>query len=610
MERKMTCWLFVVLTATVVTRCLFAQDVAIHYQLGMSQPQTHLFEVEMTIDGLAKGQKSIDFLLPVWRPGRYVIFDFAGGVQEFSAHEGSGARLAWSKGDKSTWRVVSGGQSTVTVRYKVFADEFDLRTRGLNDRHGFVDGSAVFMYVEKFRHVPVTLQVLPFGDWHVTTGLDAVPGKKNLLRAPSYDYFLDCPLEIGTQKDFDFEAEGKPHRISIFGDGNWEAPKIVEDLKKIVKVCREFWGELPYEHYTFILHCTSQGAGGTEHINSTIMQMRPFIFREETSYRAFLNMAMHEFFHTWNVKQLRPAGIHPYDYTKENYSDVLWVAEGTTSYYTNVLLRRAGFLSVERITDALAGMIRDAQARPGSKVQSLAEASFDAWIKFWKELPNAYNSEVDYYDKGADVSLVLDLEIRQRSANRTSLDEVMRTLYKRFPLSGTGYTSGDFQKVVEELTGSSFADLFAEYVKGTKEINFEKYLAYAGLQMEAKKEEKERPVLGVVTAAVGERTVVRRVVAGSAAYAAGLDRDDELLALNGYRVRSSDLSSRLADYRSGDKVTLTVFRDDQLRQFEVVLQAPAVPDYKVSRHKEPTALQKAIYSSWLGAEWPEEKVTQ
>jgi predicted metalloprotease with PDZ domain len=322
MKRRLLNGLIFAATILVITGAGEPQNPRIHYQLGMSQPQTHLFEVEITLEGIGKEEKSLDFIMPVWRTGRYVIFDFAGGVQEFSA-EANGAALLWRKTDKSTWRVETSGASKVAARYKVFANEFEMRTRGLNDRHGFVDGSAVFMYVEKFRRLPLQLQVQPFGDWHVTTGLDAAAGQKNFFRAPNYDYLIDCPLEIGTQKDFDFEAEGKPHRLMIFGEGNWDEQKMIEDLEKIVKICREFWGELPYDHYTFMLHCTPTSGGGTEHINSTIMGTRPFIFREEASYRGFIGLAMHEFFHTWNVKQLRPAELcrmtSPKKITPKNY---------------------------------------------------------------------------------------------------------------------------------------------------------------------------------------------------------------------------------------------------------------------------------------------------
>jgi predicted metalloprotease with PDZ domain len=595
------------IAATIVTTtgAAGAQNPAVRYQLGMSQPHTHLFEVEITLDGLAKSERTIDFIMPVWRSGRYVIFDFAGGVQEFAAEANGGAALSWRKIDKSTWRVENNGSAKVVVRYKVFANEFGQRTRGLNDRHAFVDGSAVFMYVEKFRRLPLTLQVIPFADWHVTTGLEAVAGQSNLLRAPNYDHLADCPLEVGTHKDFDFEAEGKPHRLMIFGEGNWDATKMIEDLKKIITTCREFWGELPYEHYTFMLHCTPTSGGGTEHINSTIMGTRPYIFRDPANYRGFIGLAVHEFFHTWNVKQMRPAGITPYDFTKENYTEELWLAEGGTDYYTTVLTRRAGFNTVEQTFAALAGLIRNAYARPGRHVQSLAESSFDAWVKLWKSSTNAFNSEVDYYEKGEQVSLLLDLEIRQRSENRASLDDVMRTLYKRFPLGRKGYTNTDLQKVAEELTQSGFAEFFRDYVYGKKEIAFAKFLTYAGLEV-VEKDKDGQVDLGISLSPASERAIVRRVTAGSAAYAAGLDLGDELLALNDVRVRANDLSERLKEYKPGDKVTLTVFRNDQLRQFEITLQA-AAPDYQVQRVAKPSALQKKIYSSWLNAEWPEEK---
>jgi len=603
-------WNFMIITATVlsITKSIQAQNPTIRYQLGMSQPHTHLFEAEITLDGLVKNEKAVDFIMPVWRSGRYVLFDFAGGVQEFSATANNVA-IAWRKIDKSTWRVEHNGAATVTVRYKVYANEFEQRTRGLNDRHAFVDASAVLMYVEKFRRQPLTLQIVPFGDWHVTTGLDAVAGQKNLFRAPNYDYLADCPLKIGTHQDFDFEAAGKPHRLMIYGEGNWDAPKMIEDLKKIVTACREFWGELPYEHYTFMLHCTPTGGGGTEHINSTIMGTRPYIFREPASYRGFIGLSMHEFFHTWNVKQLRPAGITPYDFTKENYTEELWLAEGGTDYYTTILTRRAGFNTVEQTIEALGNLIRNVKSRPGRHIQSAAESSFDAWVKLWKNSPNAFNSEVDYYDKGEQLSLLLDLEIRRRSENRASFDGAMRGLYKKFPLGKKGYTNADVQKAAEELTQSSFVEFFRDYVYGVKEIDFAAFLAAAGLEVIEKKRDNAAPDLGLFIVPTGERSIIRRVNTGSAAQAAGLDWGDELLALNGKRVRSTDLNDRLKDFKFGDKIRLTVFREEQLREFEVTLPAP-LPDDQVQRVKAPTELQKKIYQSWLGAEWPVEKTTE
>jgi predicted metalloprotease with PDZ domain len=567
----------------------------------MSKPWTHLLEVEVTFSGLPQKTSSLNLLMPVWRTGRYVVFDFAGGVQEFSAVDGNGRTLAWSKADKSTWRIEKQQSTAVTARYKVYANEFGMRTRGLNDQHAFVDGCAVFMYIEQYRHLPLTLTVVPFRNWHVTTGLDAMPGERFKFSAPDFDHLLDCPLEIGNQKDFEFEVEGKKHVLTIAGEGNYDADTLVNDIATIVKANKEFWGDLPYERYVFMLHLSADG-GGTEHINSTIMQTRPFVFKNRGSYRGFLGLVSHEYFHTWNVKQLRPAGISPYDYMKENYVKELWLAEGTTSYYGGLLLVRTGFIPDSLYLDGIAASVQGDRQRPGNRIQSPSESGFDAWIKLWKGNQQAYNSESDYYDRGSDVSFILDLEIRQRSGNRHSLDDVMRTLYKRFPMSSKGYTNDDVQKTAEEFAGRSLKKLFDEHVDGTTPIDWERYLGYAGLVLQAKDSER-KPWLGILTSDQAGTARISRIIAGSPAYDAGLNYGDEVAALNGYRVRSAELQERIAEFKGGEKVRLTIFRNDKLREFDITLRLQDVPAYKIVKVEKPTKLQKAIFESWLKTTW-------
>ncbi len=578
-----------------------SQTPSIEYSLGMSKPWTHLLEVEVTFSGLPQKTSSLNLLMPVWRTGRYVVFDFAGGVQEFSAVDGNGRTLAWSKADKSTWRIEKQQSTAVTARYKVYANEFGMRTRGLNDQHAFVDGCAVFMYIEQYRHLPLTLTVVPFRNWHVTTGLDAMPGERFKFSAPDFDHLLDCPLEIGNQKDFEFEVEGKKHVLTIAGEGNYDADTLVNDIATIVKANKEFWGDLPYERYVFMLHLSADG-GGTEHINSTIMQTRPFVFKNRGSYRGFLGLVSHEYFHTWNVKQLRPAGISPYDYMKENYVKELWLAEGTTSYYGGLLLVRTGFIPDSLYLDGIAASVQGDRQRPGNRIQSPSESGFDAWIKLWKGNQQAYNSESDYYDRGSDVSFILDLEIRQRSGNRHSLDDVMRTLYKRFPMSSKGYTNDDVQKTAEEFAGRSLKKLFDEHVDGTTPIDWERYLGYAGLVLQAKDSER-KPWLGILTSDQAGTARISRIIAGSPAYDAGLNYGDEVAALNGYRVRSAELQERIAEFKGGEKVRLTIFRNDKLREFDITLRLQDVPAYKIVKVEKPTKLQKAIFESWLKTTW-------
>jgi predicted metalloprotease with PDZ domain len=582
-----------------------AQQPSIHYTLGMSKPASHLFEIGLTLDRLPGDDSTLDFILPVWRPGRYLILDFAGGIQNFSTVDADGNPLVWEKVEKSLWRVRTGGSSRVSIRYTVYANEFNQRTRGLNEDHAFVDGAAVFMYVEKYRHLPIRLAVTPYRNWHVTTGLDGegaktppAPGGTTFV-ARDYDYLVDCPLEIGTQKDFLFKVDGLPHVLSIFGEGNWDSDTLIRDITRIITAEKNFWGEYPYQRYVFLVHCAPNAGGGTEHINSTILGTRPFIFRNPDTYRGFLGLVAHEYFHTWNVKQLRPKGIHPYDYTKENYASELWVAEGTTSYYDNLLLVRAGFLSPDKYLAGTASAVQNDRQRPGNSVQPLAESGFDAWVKYWRGTEQSFNFESDYYSKGANVSLLLDLNIRHRSGNAHSLDDVLRLMYKKFPLSGSGYTLADLQKTAEELSGGSLQQFFDRYVYSTTPLPWEDYLAFAGLGL-TKIDTSVRPWIGLFTTDSGDRTRINQVIAGSPAAAAGLDIGDELLALNGYRVRTAELNDRVGQLTAGDEITLTVFRNERLREYKVKVGSAPVPAYKIARISNPTALQTNIYESWLG----------
>ena len=578
-----------------------AHEAKIHYKLGMSKPGTNLFEVEVSFSGLNQSDKTLELILPVWRPGRYLIFDFASGIQEFEA-SGGDEKLKWWKTDKTTWQVEKGTGSSVTVKYKVFGNEFITRTRGLDETHGFVNGTAVFMYAEKYRHNPVTLTVIPYNNWHVTTGLDNVKNKPNEFSAPGYDYLADCPLEIGTQTDFDFEVNGLRHTISFFGEAKYDKQRLIDDFTIIIKKNYEFWGDIPYRRYVFIVHCTPQSGGGTEHINSTIVGVRPGAFESEQGYKSFLRLISHEFFHTWNVKQLKPKGITPYDYTKENYTSELWIAEGGTSYYDGLMITRTGQSTPEEFYSEITGGASEERLRPGNKIQSVSESSFDAWVKFWKRTPNAYLSESDYYAKGSYVSLVLDLEIRHASENRYSLDDVFKTMYKDFPLDKKGYTNEDFRKYCEKFAGTSLKQFFDDYVYGTKPIEWERYLSYAGLELKSA-EDTTRPIVGLNTQKRGEKIVVNDIIPGSSADNARLMAGDEIIALNGGRLGYEEMEKRIKEMKAGEKIGLTVFRGDKLMEFTLELKNNKMITYHIEKTQNPNAMQIAIYEKWLEVKW-------
>ncbi|MBI3004790.1 MAG: M61 family metallopeptidase [Ignavibacteriales bacterium] len=321
-------------------------------------------------------------------------------------------------------------------------------------------------------------------------------------------------------------------------------------------------------------------------------------FSSRQGYRRFLATVTHEFFHTWNVKRLRPAGIHRYDLSKENYVKELWIAEGGTDYYELLFLTRAEFLSPDEYLQALASFAQEDRLRPGNRVQSLTESSFDAWVKHYRDRENAYNSQTDYYVKGANVFFLLDMEIRQSSSNRSSLDDVMKAMFQRFPLGKKGYTVDDFQEVAGEFAGKSLKTFFDNYVHGTAPLEWEKYFGYAGLQLVAK-DSVMRPWLGVQTRDESGGARITRISEGSPAHDAGLDQGDEILSMNGFKVRTQDLEQRIPEMKSGDKVKFTIFRDDKLREFEVTLRDESIPAYRISKVKNPNDVQKAIYESWL-----------
>ncbi|HEY3581603.1 MAG TPA: PDZ domain-containing protein, partial [Pyrinomonadaceae bacterium] len=381
-------------------------------------------------------------------------------------------------------------------------------------------------------------------------------------------------------------------------------------------------GEIPYRDYTFILHLRSNAGGGLEHLNSTALGYPRFGFRirtgeratsaapnasetPERDYRGFLSLVAHEFFHLWNVKRIRPDALGPFDYTQENYTKNLWVAEGITDYYADVALRRSGLISEDDFLDAAARAFQGLQNTPGRLVQSAEEASFDAWIKYYRQDENSINSQVSYYDKGAILGLLLDLEIRKRSNGRKSLDDVMRYLYTEFYKKDRNYTPADFQKTAELMAGSSLEEFFARYVRGKDELDYNAALAAAGLTLDrgvtmVNGKPVERAVLGAELEQNQDRLMVKNVRAGAPAYEQGLNAGDQIVAMDNMRVTRDSLIARLAQKKPGDLINLTIFRFDDLSTLLIKLGARTEGAYSIKPLPTQTEQQKQIYRAWLG----------
>ncbi len=571
----------------------------INYTVSMSKPWTHLLEVEMRFNWAQMPEKA-EIKMPVWTPGSYLVREYARHVQDFAVKNSSGNALDWQKINKNTWQITTQGAKEIVVSYKVYANELTVRTNELNADHAFFNNAALLMFPKGELGVSSTIKVMPYGDWKVATGLPKVEGQTNKFRAENFDVLYDSPFEIGNFTEVPFTAEGVPHRFIIEGDGNYNAEKIAKDTAKIVAQAKAIFGELPYKDYTFILNL--RGGGGLEHLNSTALQWQKFGFKPEARYKAFLNLVAHEYFHLWNVKRIRPDALGPFDYENENYTKMLWVAEGGTAYYESILLRRADLISDQDVLDSKSRLIEQLQARPGRFETSLENSSFDAWIKYYRQDENSVNNQISYYDKGELVGFLLDIEIRKDSGGAKSLDDVMRFLYDEFYKKNKNYTPEDYQKIAEMMAGKSLDDFFKKYVRGTEEIDYNAILGGIGLQLETGKEDVKQAFLGGNLAESDGKLTVRDVPADTPAYQFGLNNNDQIVAIDGNRASQTFLQSYLREKKPGDKVKLTIFRFDELREIEVTLGGRAKSDYKIVPVENPTDEQKRLYREYLKAE--------
>jgi len=572
----------------------------------MPGPHTHLFHVEVRVTA-ADGP--LELALPVWTPGSYLVREYARHVQDFEAWSAAGEPLAWRKVDKTSWRVEASPGEAVVVRYAVYANELTVRTSHLDATHGYVNPATVFMFVRGREGEPLEIEVAAPEGWRATTALARVESDEQAarerFRAADYDQLVDSPLEIGTHTLLEWEVEGRRHRYAIWGEGNFDGDALVRDTTRIINAARELFGELPYRDYTFIVHLVPGGRGGLEHHDSTSLQVDRWTFRGREYTESFLALVAHEFFHLWNGKRIHPAALGPFDYTAENYTRTLWVVEGLTTYYTDLLLVRAGLMKPERYLERLSESIGRLQAQPGRQVQTLEDSSFDTWIKFYRPDENTPNGQISYYHKGSLVGLLLDLRIRATTGNRRSLDDLMRLLWDRYGARGVGYPEsgpGSVPELASEVAGEDLGDFFVRYLGSTVELDYASALDAAGLELVpgSVSVDAVEPRLGMRLREEAGRVVITNVLSGGPAERAGLEARDEVAAVDGFRASAAHLAARLAERAAGEPMRLSVFRRDQLLARAVVPEAATAP-LVIRSVASPTEGQRAVRAGWFGA---------
>ncbi len=568
----------------------------ISYTVTFPEAQAHYADIEMDISGL--NQNRLDLKMPVWTPGSYLVREFSKNVESFSAAS-NGQLLQAPKISKNCWQINTAGVSALVVKYRVYCFEISVRTSFIDASHGFLSTTGIFMYPDKMLHLPSTIHIEPYKGWtKISTSLEEVNGDPFTRHAPDYDILFDSPIEVGNQDIFGFDAAGVKYEVCMVGGGNYDKERLKVDMAKIVEQETAVYGENPNKHYVFIVHNYFRGGGGLEHLSSTTLGASRDNYATESGYRNFLSLVAHEHFHLWNVKRLRPIVLGPFDYDNENYTTDLWIAEGFTAYYQNIILRHAGLTTPEIYLDAVAGEFNTLENTPGAKIQPLAESSFDAWIKAYRPNENSANTGISYYDKGAVVAMMLDLEIINDSKGQYALDDVMKYMYDTYyKQKKRGYTDVEFKQAFEKFAGKNLDDFYNKYIYGLTPIDYVQYLGYAGYKITDELAATNDPSLGITIANNNGKKIVLTVARGSAGWIDGINVNDELTAIDGQPI--TDVATMLNGKKPGDKISVTVSRDALPIVLPVTLLRNPRVKYKVEELPGATPQQLLVRKKWL-----------
>jgi len=563
------------------------------YFLQVTDAKHHLANVTIRFSDVST--KAIEVKLPVWRTGKYQILDLAKNIRFFKAVDAQNNVLSWHKVDKNTWKIFLNSPGIVQLEYEVYANQLRNRVSHIDETHAFLDASGVFMYSESQRNKALTLKLQVPNNWQSISGLEST-GQHQFI-ANNYDHLVDSPIESGIHSYDSVQVEEQLYEIVIWGEGNFDRERIKTDISRLHYQAKAIWKTFPFKRYVYMYHVGDKLRGATEHVNSTVIHTNRFGFAPDKNYRKVMATTAHEFVHTWNVKSYRPSGISPYNYDSENYSDLFWMAEGSTSYFDNLFAVRAKIYSVKDYFEVMAEDIYEFKHKPGRKVMSLAQSSFDTW--FVNDTNRRHNSTVSIYLKGSLVSWLLDKEIRQATKNKRSLEDLHALLYQKFANDKQGYSSHDVKTILRVLTGTDFNDFWQNYVEGTVEINFDELLKYYGLKIKAV-EEGEGVTLGL--SVKDQQGLVEIVVLnqGGPAWNAGLNAGDIIVALDNYQVTSENFEKHLENLSTNESYLLHYFSQGKLKQTQIKPATSPAEKFEIMALESPSKLQKRIFESWIG----------
>ena len=572
---------------------------SIDFILSFSEPQAHYVDVEIHISGF-QDHDFIDLKMPVWAPGSYLVREYAKNVERLKAVSKDSQPISDDKISKNTWRIYHEGQDCI-IRYSVYAFEVSVRTSFIDASRAFLSPVGTFMYIDGYLDLSSTVQiVLPAAWTKISTGLPR-HNSENVFFASNFDILFDSPIEIGNQDTWTFDVDGILHECAMVGVADYDKNQLTQDISTIVREENKIWGTNPNDYYLFITHNFQNGSGGLEHLNSTILAASRFAYSQSTSYKNYLSLVAHEYFHLWHVKRLRPIELGPFDYDQENYTTGLWIIEGFTSYYDNLIIRRCGFYDEREYLQKLAIDFNTVYNRPGHLLQSAARSSYDTWIKQYRPDENSHNVSISYYNKGAMHTVALDIKILHETQGQLRLDDVLRKAYEHFYLiENRGFTEQEFQHLAEQVTGLDLSEIF-EAAHTADHIDYNQYFNLVGYEMIDRSEENNHVTLGVKIGSNDSKTVVKQVDRDSGAWLGGLNVDDELIAINGHRIEVSGKAIEyvLAQTPHGSSVNLLIARDGLIKTIDVPVFCSTKKAYSIDRKLDATPDQRRLGDIWL-----------
>jgi predicted metalloprotease with PDZ domain len=600
MAQRILLFLVCLLTfAMVATGPLDAQaPEPIRYSLRFPAPHTHYVEVEAICP--TGGRPETELFMAVWTPGSYLVREYERHVENVAAKGPDGRARGVRKTRKNRWAIDTSGIPSVTVTYRVYGREMTVRNNWIESSFAMLNGAPTFLTLVDRAKRPHEVRIDPAAAWKgVATPLIPVRGRANTFVAEDFDTLVDSPIIVGNPVIREFQVAGKRHYLVLEGDTSlFDIDRAAVDVQKIVEAGgKVMGGRLDYPHYYFLNMITEAG-GGLEHKNSFLGMASRFTTRSHRSYLGWLTLTAHEYFHNWNVKRLRPIELGPFDYENEVHTTSLWIVEGVTDYYGSILVRRAGISNRDEYLDDLSAQIEAVQTAPGRQVTPVGMASYDTWIKQYRPDENTVNTTVNYYPKGAVIAFLLDAKIRKATNGAKTLDDAMQLAYARYS-GDKGFTAEQFYQTMSEVAGTDLEPWFSQVVDTTEELDYAEALDWFGLRFRAVDTKNARAFLGVGSRIDAGRLLVTQVRRGTPALAAGLNVDDEILAIDDIRVRPDGLPARLEQYKPGDRVSLLVARRDKIIRLDATLGADPGRPWRLEVVPAPTDAQKQHLTAWL-----------